>query len=166
MANAFGDVAVAKSARFFRYPQIARVHKLNPLRRLLIEQHGGVWRIRGGGPVFGIPWLWVRLLDFQSALGISRVAVRAAEHDVWRSVHRMRVSRFVALQAASRLPRNFRIALVNSIARRTHHISRHHRRHRNLRAGSRVRHRWQSLGFRWRHRSWFAKQPREWIRKR
>ncbi len=120
VADALHDVAVAQAARLLRHAQVAGIHEPDELRRLVIERDGRVRRIRGGLP---------ELRDSAAAhaprsmasprRGIAAVAIGAAEHDVRRSVHRVRIGRRVALHAARAFPVRLLPRLVDPVARRT-----------------------------------------------
>src|SRR4051794_26050534 len=116
MANPVDNVRVAESARFVGSAQIARIDETNKLGRLVIENYGRVGRIGRTAPELRIIGHHMRFIQSETTFGITAMAVGAAEHHAWRSVHGVGICRLVALNATRTLAISFFLGLINPVA--------------------------------------------------
>ena len=118
VTHALDDVAVAQPARFFRHAQVAGIDEADELGRLVVKGDVGVGRVGGSRPDLGMARGDVRLHEHEAAPGVAAVAVRAAEDDIGRDVHGVRVGRLMAVHAACALRAGGFGRLVDPVARR------------------------------------------------
>ena len=117
VADAIDNVAVAQAARLRRYTQIPGIYELDKLGRLMVQNHGCVWRIRRGAPELRVLRFYVRLVNGEPASWISAVAVHATEDNIRRHMHCVRIGGLVTLKAANGLEIRLFQSLIYKIAR-------------------------------------------------
>lgn len=116
IADPFDDITVTESAGLFGDAEVAGVDEADKFWRFVIESGGGVWRVSGGGPEFGVTGGDVRLFQGQPGVGIAAVAVGAAEDHIGGSVHGVGVGGFVAIHATDAFAMGFCGGLIDPIA--------------------------------------------------
>lgn len=117
IADPFDDITVTETAGLFGDAEIAGVDEADKFWRFVIESGGGVWRVSGCGPEFGVKGGDVGLFESQPDAGIAAVAVGAPEDDIGGSVHGVGVGGLVAIHAADAFALGFCGGLIDPIAR-------------------------------------------------
>ena len=113
---------VAGAAGFLRDAQVAGIHELHELGRLVIQQHARIARVRGAFPEDRIARGHVGFALQQAGRRIAAVTIGAAEHDVRGVVHRQLGVRGrgvlgrVALETAAALAHRVVARLVHEVA--------------------------------------------------
>ena len=112
---------VAQAARELRHAQVAGIDEAHELRAFVVEDGGGFRRVGRRAPVFGVERLDVagdHAVDdhvLRALARVAAVAIRAAEHDKLRLVHRL--DAVMAFEAAAALGVGLGLGLVDPVAR-------------------------------------------------
>jgi hypothetical protein len=109
------DFAVAQAAGFVGDAEVAGIYELDELGRFVIEQSIRIIWVRGALPENRVARFDMRFALCQAGRGVAAMAIGAAEHDIFRNVHRFNAG--VAFEAAAAFAIGFGLCLVDSVSR-------------------------------------------------